>query len=60
MTSRRLAQIEEQLDAEEAAVKRFTQYVSLAKDPKLREAFQLNRDRHQTQCENLRRELRAN
>lgn len=59
MTARELAQIEEQLEAEEAAVKRFTQYVTLARDPKLRTAFELNRDRHAAYCMSLRRELRG-
>lgn len=59
MTSRQWAQIEEQLEAEEAAVKRFTQYVSLARDPRLREAFEQNRDRHAAQCACLRSALRG-
>lgn len=59
MTARRLAQLEEQLEAEEAAVRRFSQYVTLAKDPRLQEAFVQNRDRHAALCANLRRELRG-
>lgn len=59
MTAQTLAYLEEQLEAEEAAVRRFTQYIRLARDTRLREAFEQNRARHAAQCENLRGALRG-
>ncbi len=59
MTPVEFARLEELLDAEQAAAKRFSQYASFAKDQRLREVFLQNRDHHEARCVSLRQALRG-